>query len=156
DAAGGMHRRRKVPAQSVPAAVLAAPIKPSIVVADVCAHAMPLIVTTATRKPIPIAGDFISCPRGGIFDITFREKSRNLFAATGVLPGTSRSLKMKRIIGSLAFATVLSCLAFGQTADKPLTFELADVHPSLPSTLASLSGGVPRAGRYELRNANMI
>ena len=63
---------------------------------------------------------------------------------------------MKRIIGSLAFATVLSCLAFGQTADKPLTFELADVHPSLPSTLASLSGGVPRAGRYELRNANMI
>ena len=68
----------------------------------------------------------------------------------------SGSFKMKQIIGSLGVATMLSGLVFGQSADKPLKFELADIHVSPPSTLASLSGGVPRASRYELRNANMI
>ena len=62
---------------------------------------------------------------------------------------------MMRVLISVAVCSVFSCLAFGQT-EKPLTFELADVHSSPPSTLASLSGGVPRSGRYELRNANMV
>src|SRR5215510_12824635 len=61
-----------------------------------------------------------------------------------------------RVFKSLAVAIAVSCLTFGQSTEKPLTFELADIHVSPPSTLASLSGGVPRAGRYELRNANMI
>jgi uncharacterized protein (TIGR03435 family) len=45
---------------------------------------------------------------------------------------------------------------FGQTPDKPLAFEIADVHSSPPSTLAAMSGGVPRGSRYEVRNASML
>ena len=67
---------------------------------------------------------------------------------------------MMRVFVSLAVASLLSCFAFGQTTEKPLTFELADVHLSPPSSIAStfgsMSGGVPRAGRYELRNASML
>jgi len=65
-----------------------------------------------------------------------------------------------RVLVSLSVAAALSCFAFGQTTEKSLTFELADVHVSLPSSLAStfgsMSGGVPRAGRYEIRNASML
>jgi uncharacterized protein (TIGR03435 family) len=63
---------------------------------------------------------------------------------------------MMRIFACVAAVTVLSCSVFGQSNEKPLTFELADVHVSPPSTFASMSGGVPRGGRYELRNANML
>src|SRR5262249_59055556 len=82
-----MQRRRNVPAQSVPAAALAAPIRPSIV--GVWAHPTPLIVTSPTSKPMPIGSDFISFPLVVISDITFRQKSRNLFTGNGVLPDTS-------------------------------------------------------------------
>src|SRR5262245_22922392 len=66
---------------------------------------------------------------------------------------------MVRIFARFALLTVLSCSVFAQSTEKPLTFELADIHASPPSTLAALaamSGGVPRGGRYELRNASML
>jgi uncharacterized protein (TIGR03435 family) len=65
---------------------------------------------------------------------------------------------MVRIFACFALVTVLSCSVFAQSNEKPLTFELADVHVSPPTALAALaamSGGVPRGGRYELRNASM-
>src|ERR1051326_8465941 len=42
EGAGTMQRRRKVPDHSRPAAFLAAPRRPSIVVGELCARAMPL------------------------------------------------------------------------------------------------------------------
>jgi uncharacterized protein (TIGR03435 family) len=60
-----------------------------------------------------------------------------------------------RIFACIGLVFLLSFVVFGQSADKP-TFEIADVHASPPSALAQLSGGVPRGGRYELRNASMI
>src|SRR5262245_48738348 len=56
----GMQRRRKVPGQSIPAAVLAAMMYPSIVVGGVCAHATSLTATNAASAPIAIRSDFIS------------------------------------------------------------------------------------------------
>src|SRR5262249_60359366 len=66
---------------------------------------------------------------------------------------------MVRIFACFVLVTVLSCSVFAQTNEKPLTFELADVHVSPPSALAALaamSGGVPRGGRYGVRNASML
>src|SRR5438552_694046 len=66
---------------------------------------------------------------------------------------------MVRILACIGVVVVLSCTAFGQSAEKPPAFEIADVHVSTPSalgTLAGMSGGVPRGGRYELRNATMV
>lgn len=63
---------------------------------------------------------------------------------------------MIRIFECFAAVTLLSCSVFGQSNEKPPTFELADVHVSPSSTFASMSGGVPRGGRYELRNASML
>jgi hypothetical protein len=63
---------------------------------------------------------------------------------------------MVRILACVCGMVVVCCTAFGQSADKVPSFEVADVHASTPSTLASLSGGVPRGGRYELRNATMV
>src|SRR5581483_5533199 len=47
-AGGGMQRRRKVPAHSVPAATLAAARYASTVVGAVCADAIPMVATKAT------------------------------------------------------------------------------------------------------------
>src|SRR5262245_24155697 len=48
--AGGIHRQRKVPDQSSPAAFLAALIRPSTVAGVVCASARPWIVTSVMIK----------------------------------------------------------------------------------------------------------
>jgi len=67
---------------------------------------------------------------------------------------------MMRALASLSFAVVLSCSLFGQTPEKPQTFELADVHASPPSGIAQLAqmsgGAAPRNGRFEIRNATML
>ena len=54
--------------------------------------------------------------------------------------------------GALAFLTLLSVAAAGQT------FTAADVHASPHSTNPNryMTGGVLRAGRYDLRNASML
>src|SRR5262249_19241084 len=56
---GGMQRRRKVPDQSRPAAVLAAPMKPSTVLAGVCADATPIPADKTTAAVMHLASDFI-------------------------------------------------------------------------------------------------
>jgi uncharacterized protein (TIGR03435 family) len=63
---------------------------------------------------------------------------------------------MVRIVGCIGLVVVLSCAAFGQSGEKPPAFEIADVHASAPTAISSLGGGVPRGGRYELRNATMV
>ena len=57
-----------------------------------------------------------------------------------------------KLFGSLAFLTLLSIAAAAQT------FTVADVHASPHSTNANryMTGGVLRAGRYDLRNATML
>ena len=57
-----MQRRRKVPGQSSPAAVLAAIVYPSIVVGGVCAHATALIVANATIVPMLNRSNVITNP----------------------------------------------------------------------------------------------
>src|SRR5262249_2249846 len=68
---------------------------------------------------------------------------------------------MMRILVSVVVLSVLSGTSFGQTtafgpADPSVKFEIADVHASPASALAAMSGGVPRNGRYEVRNATML
>ena len=64
---------------------------------------------------------------------------------------------MIRALGSVTLVVLLSATAFGQSAPAP-TFESADVHPVASSGLAPdfRSGGVLRAGRYEVRSATMV
>jgi uncharacterized protein (TIGR03435 family) len=62
---------------------------------------------------------------------------------------------MTRMLACIGIVAVSCCMVFGQSAEKP-AFEIADVHPSVPSPLAQLSISGPRAGRYELRNATML
>jgi uncharacterized protein (TIGR03435 family) len=63
---------------------------------------------------------------------------------------------MKRIGMCIALVVILSSIARGQSTDKPVTFDVADVHVSAPSVFPQMSGGVLRAGRYEIRNATMV
>src|ERR1051326_7070188 len=46
--------------------------------------------------------------------------------------------------------------AFGQTADKPSAFDLADVHSSPHVINPFMRGGVLRGGRYDVRTASMV
>src|SRR5690348_5838631 len=59
-------------------------------------------------------------------------------------------------LATVAGIIFLSTVTFAQSTVKPAGFESADVHVSPPSTLAQMSGGVLRSGRYELRNATMV
>src|SRR5262249_32377344 len=66
---------------------------------------------------------------------------------------------MLRALTVLATVIVfVSCIVFGQSTEKPPTFEIADVHAAAPTGIqgSGMSGGVPRGGRYELRNATMV
>ncbi|HKE86704.1 MAG TPA: TIGR03435 family protein, partial [Vicinamibacterales bacterium] len=51
---------------------------------------------------------------------------------------------------------VLCALLQAQSAPSTARFEIADVHASAPSPNTVMRGGVPRAGRYELRRATMV
>jgi uncharacterized protein (TIGR03435 family) len=66
---------------------------------------------------------------------------------------------MRRILACVCAMVVLAFISFGQSTQKSPAFEIADVHPSPPSVangLVGMSAGIPRAGRYELRNATML
>src|SRR5262245_48130786 len=64
---------------------------------------------------------------------------------------------MVRTLRCLAVIVITSLSLFGQTSEKPPAFEVADVHATPPSVLnPPMAGGVPRDGRYELRNATML
>ena len=66
---------------------------------------------------------------------------------------------MMRKLAFTAGIVVLSGTLFGQSTEKLPAFDIADVHASAPSALGmavGVSGGIPRGGRYELRNATMV
>jgi uncharacterized protein (TIGR03435 family) len=63
---------------------------------------------------------------------------------------------MIRAIAALSFLAFLSGSAFGQSTETAPKFDIADVHISPKSTVAYMSGGVLRGGRYEIRRATML
>ncbi len=63
---------------------------------------------------------------------------------------------MVRTAACIALLVIFTSFALGQSADKSLKFESADVHSSPPSQFAQMAGGVLRAGRYEIRSASMV
>lgn len=66
---------------------------------------------------------------------------------------------MMRIFADISFVALLSGVAFGQSAETPPTFELADVHASRQTNTIltqGMRGGVLRGGRYEVANATMV
>src|SRR5262245_29952610 len=63
---------------------------------------------------------------------------------------------MLQTIRRLGVALLFCGLAFGQSSDKTLAFEIADVHTSKPSIIPQMSGGILRGTRYEIRNASMV
>jgi uncharacterized protein (TIGR03435 family) len=71
---------------------------------------------------------------------------------------------MVRGLLGLALVVVLCAALQSQSVPSTASFEIADVRPSAPSAAGGLSspiatvmrGGVPRAGRYELRRATMV
>ncbi len=64
---------------------------------------------------------------------------------------------MMRALAGISFVA-FSSVAFGQAAETAPTFEIADVHVSArtPNPNPYMTGGVLRAGRYDLRNATML
>jgi uncharacterized protein (TIGR03435 family) len=63
---------------------------------------------------------------------------------------------MIRVIAQISLVAFLSGTIFGQSADTAPEFDIADVHVSPRTTVAYMSGGVLRAGRYEIRRATML
>jgi len=63
---------------------------------------------------------------------------------------------MSRGFATVGFIVLLSATLFGQSTEKPLAFEVADVHATPLSAVGQMSGGVLRDGRYEIRNATMV
>jgi uncharacterized protein (TIGR03435 family) len=65
---------------------------------------------------------------------------------------------MIRAIAGISFIALLSSAAFGQSisAAAPPAFDIADVHVSVKTVNPYMSGGVLRAGRYEIRRATML
>ncbi|MCU1339231.1 MAG: hypothetical protein JWO19_4812 [Bryobacterales bacterium] len=63
---------------------------------------------------------------------------------------------MMRVLARIPLIAILSGAAFGQSTEAPPAFELADVHVSPHATNLNMSGGVLRAGRYDLRKATMV
>jgi uncharacterized protein (TIGR03435 family) len=56
----------------------------------------------------------------------------------------------------IVFLTIVSGAAFGQSADVPAKFEIADVHVSPPSPYTYMQVNPLRAGRCEFHNASII
>jgi uncharacterized protein (TIGR03435 family) len=70
-----------------------------------------------------------------------------------------RSVKRNMFTRALVSICLVACLtapAFGQAPSTPSTFDIADVHVSDRQINVGMTGGVLRAGRYELHNATMV
>src|SRR5439155_16514175 len=64
---------------------------------------------------------------------------------------------MIRALASVSLVLLLPPAAIGQSADSKPAFESADVHTVAVGRFGTnMSGGVLRAGRYEVRSATMI
>src|SRR6267154_4962500 len=68
----------------------------------------------------------------------------------------SEEVGLSRALAAISLVACLPGVALGQSAGSPPAFEIADVHASARSTNPFPSGGVLRAGRYELRKATMV
>jgi uncharacterized protein (TIGR03435 family) len=64
---------------------------------------------------------------------------------------------MMRVFAGISFVA-FSSMVFGQAPEATPTFEIADVHGSARTSNPNpyTTGGVLRAGRYDLRNATML
>lgn len=60
------------------------------------------------------------------------------------------------MIRCLSCLLVLSSAAFGQPAETPAAFEVADIHASAQVRYPYVRGPFHRGGRYEIRDANMV
>src|SRR5882762_11772867 len=63
---------------------------------------------------------------------------------------------MVRVFSGISLAAFLSIVGFGRSVETPPAFDIADVRLSARSTNPNMTGGVLRAGRYELRKATMV
>src|SRR5580693_8402194 len=63
---------------------------------------------------------------------------------------------MPQAIAKISLLTLLPSLAFGQSAETAPKFENADVRVSPKSNNLYMSGGILRAGRYEIRRATLL
>jgi len=63
---------------------------------------------------------------------------------------------MVRVFSGISLAAFLSIVGFGRSVETPRAFDIADVRLSARSTNPNMTGGVLRAGRYELRKATMV
>src|SRR5206468_12770057 len=62
---------------------------------------------------------------------------------------------LMRAFSFIALIIILSAAVFGQSAETPATFEIADIHAS-PRSTALVMRTSTRPGRYELHNATML
>src|SRR4051794_28954057 len=63
---------------------------------------------------------------------------------------------VNRAFAGMVVAAFLSGVVFGQSSETRPAFEMADVHVSPHSASPQMTGGILRAGRYELRKASMV
>jgi uncharacterized protein (TIGR03435 family) len=59
-------------------------------------------------------------------------------------------------LAGLSLATLFAGAGFGQTADTPPAFDIADVQVSAHVTNPYMRGGVLRGGRYQVRTATLV
>jgi len=63
---------------------------------------------------------------------------------------------MARAIATVSLLALLAGVAFSQSTESAPRFDIANVHVSPKSNTTYMSGGVLRAGRYEIRRATMV
>lgn len=63
---------------------------------------------------------------------------------------------MTRALTCLRILVLVSAAVFGQAAETPPAFDLADVHSSPHVTNPYMRGGVLRGGRFDVRTASMV
>jgi len=63
---------------------------------------------------------------------------------------------MNRALRGTSLAALLSGVAFSQSPETPVAFDIADVHASAKTTNPFMRGGVLRGGRYEVRTASVV
>jgi len=63
---------------------------------------------------------------------------------------------MNRAIAATLLAACAGCLAFGQTAEAPQKFEIADIHPSARSAGQRSRSTSVHNDRYVVKDATMV
>jgi uncharacterized protein (TIGR03435 family) len=74
----------------------------------------------------------------------------------GMPAATSFQRRVTPTIAELSRIVFIAAVAFGQDSQTATTFQVADVHASAPFRNPSMQGGVPRAGRIEIRRATIL